>query len=156
MERRVKINKDRLNSVARELTDNERQRMSERRKNRHWITASSAIAAKIKRQLRIKNITQLELAQILGITPANVTRYLNGKTNFELKTLVEIERAIGVHIIDRDVIPSENKGCALNVNVSVKIPVMKEELYQIKSTGEDALINLTPLKGKSKELYIYG
>ena len=84
----MKTNIDKLNNIARDLTLKERERMKERRKNRHWLCASSAIAAKIKRQLRILGLTQSDLAVMLGVTPANITRYLNGQTNFELKTLV--------------------------------------------------------------------
>lgn len=101
------INKEKLNAIAEPLTSLERERMDERRRNRYWRAASSAIAAKIRRKLQKLNMSQTELAELLGITPANVTRYLSGRTNFELKTLIEIERAIGLHIIDRTVVPEE-------------------------------------------------
>ena len=155
MEERVRIDIDKVNVLARELSDTERRRMDERRKNRHWISASSAIASKIKRQLKVKGISQLELAEMLGITPANVTRYLNGKTNFELKTLVEIERAIGVHIIDREVIPQEAANKPLNVNVTFNIPVDFNP-YDEEKVNETVSINLEGIKGKSKKLYAYG
>ena len=155
MEERVRIDIDKVNVVARELSGTERSRMEDRRKNRHWISASSAIASKIKRQLKVKGISQLELAEMLGITPANVTRYLNGKTNFELKTLVEIERAIGVHIIDREVIPQEVANKPINVNVTFNIPVDFDPCDEEK-VNEPAFINLEGIKGKSKKLYAYG
>lgn len=106
---KLRVNVDRLNCVARELTNEERQVMENRRRDRHWMSASSAIASKIKRHLRVNGITNMEFADMLGITPANVTRYLNGRTNFELRTLVEIERVLGLHIINRDVVPRMEK-----------------------------------------------
>ncbi len=113
---KLRVNVDRLNCVARELTSEERNLMEARRRDRHWMSASSAIASKIKRYLRVNGITNMEFAEMLGITPANVTRYLNGKTNFELRTLVEIERALGLHIIDREVVPQkEKKAVAIQV-----------------------------------------
>lgn len=123
----MKTNIDRLNNIARDLTLTERERMTERRKNRHWLCASSAIAAKIKRQLRILGLTQSDLAEMLGGTPANVTRYLNGQTNFELKTLVEIERKLGIRIIDRNVIPEEDSKSpsVLKVSYNFTIPSIK-------------------------------
>lgn len=113
---KLRVNVDRLNCVARELTSEERNLMEARRRDRHWMSASSAIASKIKRHLRVNGITNMEFAEMLGITPANVTRYLNGKTNFELRTLVEIERALELHIIDREVVPQkEKKAVAIQV-----------------------------------------
>lgn len=155
MEERVRIDVDKVNVVARELSGAERSRMDERRRNRHWIAASSAIASKIKRHLKVKGISQLELADMLGITPANVTRYLNGKTNFELKTLVEIERALGVHIIDRDVIPQDAVDKSINVKVTFNIPVDYNPC-DVERGNETTFINLEGIKGKSKKLYAYG
>lgn len=107
MENKITFDLDKLNAIARPLDDAMRARMEERRRNRHWQSASASIAAKVRRALRTQGITQAQLADTLGITPANVTRYLNGKTNFELKTLIELERALNIHIIDREVIPSQ-------------------------------------------------
>ena len=89
-----------LNEIARDLTASERERMSERRRERYWQVASSAIAAKVNRQLRLKGISRTDFAELLGVTPANVTRYLNGKTNLELRTIVEMERVLNIRIID--------------------------------------------------------
>jgi len=104
----MEINIERINAIAEPLPELTRERMASRKSNRHWKAASSAIAAKIKRQLKKKGITQAAFAEMLGITPANVTRYLNGSTNFELRTLIEIERALGLTIIDRQVVPDED------------------------------------------------
>lgn len=99
------INKSRLKEVATPLNESARRRMMERKADRYWKAASSAIAAKVRRQLKITDTSRVKLAEILGVTPANITRYLNGTTNFELRTLVELERALGIEIINKDVIP---------------------------------------------------
>lgn len=72
-----------------------------RKTDRYLILASTTIASKIARAMRVKNIKNIEMANILGVTPANITRYLSGKANFELKTLVEFENALGISLIDR-------------------------------------------------------
>lgn len=116
----MQINKDKLNAIAKPLAVTDRQIMVNRRKDRRMHTASAAIAAKILRQMRIKGINKKTLSEELGITPANVTRYLGGKCNFELRTLVEIERILDITIIDRNVIPSkeENKIIVIEVETS--------------------------------------
>lgn len=101
------VNKSRLKEVATPLNESARRRMMERKADRYWKAASSAIAAKVRRQLKITDTSRVKLAEILGVTPANITRYLNGTTNFELRTLVELERALGIEIINKDVIPTK-------------------------------------------------
>lgn len=100
------MDKNKLNAIAVPLSDTDKARMQSRRQDRYWKLASSAIAAKIQRQLKVKGITRMKLAEMLDITPANITRYLSGETNFELKTLVEIERVLGIDIINRQIVPT--------------------------------------------------
>ncbi|MBD5183343.1 MAG: helix-turn-helix domain-containing protein [Bacteroidales bacterium] len=152
----MKTNIDKLNNIARDLTLKERERMKERRKNRHWLCASSAIAAKIKRQLRILGLTQSDLAVMLGVTPANITRYLNGQTNFELKTLVEIERKLGIKIIDKTVVPEDSKSSIiLKVTYNYSLPIFKESDSQSECIN-DSFIGINKI-GKDKEnLLVYG
>lgn len=147
-----------LNDIARDLTLTERERVKERRKNRHWWCASSAIAAKIKRQLRVKGLTQSDLAEMLGVTPANITRYLNGQTNFELKTLVEIERKLGITIIDRKVIPEEDSKSpfVLKVSYNFTIPSINGFDEKKSENSDSSFIGIIG-GGKDKgNLLIYG
>lgn len=101
----MRIDKNRLNAMAKPLPENVRNKMADRRMDRHWKSVSSAISAKILRHMKENGISKSGLAEILNITPANITRYLNCDTNFELKTLVEIERALGIEIINKSVVP---------------------------------------------------
>lgn len=89
------------------MTDERRRELDKEYGEVDFNNASGSIANKIRRRLRVLGMTQAEFAARLNTSPANVSRYLGGKTNFELRTLLEIERAIDVHIIDRDVIPQE-------------------------------------------------
>lgn len=154
----MRIDREKLNDVARELSDGEKSRMKERKKLRHLNAASSAIALKIKRQLKILELSQLQLAEMLGVTPANITRYLSGKTNFELKTLVEIERALGIKIIDRTVIPAEEiKPLVVNVNYSFDLQTLKatDKISAMEANSAYA-INIDSRIPKNKEIFVYG
>lgn len=116
----MRVDKSKLKEVAVPLSENSRNRMLERRADRYWKAASCAIAAKVRRQLKATNTSRVKLAEILGVTPANITRYLNGSTNFELRTLVELERSLGIEIINRDVIPrKESMPVILNIEYTV-------------------------------------
>lgn len=89
-------------AISSPMSEEAIMRRKQRQAERALVLASTAIAAKIGRALRTKNIKNTEFAKMLGVTAANVTRYLSGKTNFELKTLVEIERVLDIRLINRD------------------------------------------------------
>lgn len=67
--------------------------------------ASSAIAAKIRRRLRMLGMSNADFAKAIGTYAPTVTKWLSGTHNFELKTLVDIEDVLDIAIIDRNVIP---------------------------------------------------
>lgn len=123
----MKFYKEKLNCVARSLSGGERDNMESRRKDRYWKAASSAIAAKVRRQLKATGTSRVMLAEKLGVTPANITRYLNGSTNFELKTLVELERALDLHIIDRSVVPVNHDNV---ITLEVKYTINSSEVNE--------------------------
>lgn len=133
----MNVNKEKLKAVAQPLPEEHAKRMQQRRADRYWRAASSAIAAKIIRQLGVLKMSRVQLAEKLGITPANITRYLSGTTNFELNTLVEIERALGINIIDRNVIPSSQTS---QVNITIE--------YRTENCAQSS-VNMSKL-GKSK------
>lgn len=70
--------------------------------------ASSAIAAKIRRRLRILGMSNAEFANAIGTYPSTVSKWLSGSHNFELKTLVDIEDILDIIIIDRNVISDKS------------------------------------------------
>ena len=58
------------------------------------------IAMQIRRELRKQGITHAEFAKRLGVDPSIVTRYLSGKHNFQLRTLVKVQQILGIDIIN--------------------------------------------------------
>lgn len=96
----MKFNVEKLKAVARPMTQEERAAMDYRAENADWLRLSAAIALKIRKLLRQQGMTQVDLAARLGVTPPQVSKLLSGKINFELKTLVGIQNAIGKPVID--------------------------------------------------------
>lgn len=74
--------------------------MDYRAENAEWLQFSATIALKIRKLLRQQGLTQADLASRLGVTPPQVSKLLSGKINFELKTLVSIQQALGMPIIE--------------------------------------------------------
>ncbi len=96
----MKFNVEKLKAVARPMTREEKTAMVYRTENAEWLKLSAAIALKIRKLLRQQSMTQVELADRLGVTPPQVSKLLSGKINFELKTLVSIQQALGKPIIE--------------------------------------------------------
>lgn len=96
----MKFNVEKLKAVARPMTQEERTAMDYRTENANWLQLSATIALKIRKLLRQQGMTQVDLAARLGVTPPQVSKLLSGKINFELRTLVSIQNALGKPIID--------------------------------------------------------
>lgn len=138
------LDKNKLMEVATPMSDESRSKMHQRKKDRYWKAASAAISAKVRRQLKVSGTTRVKLAESLEVTPANITRYLSGETNFELKTLVELERALDIEIINRSVIPEEDKRPVI-IEVRYDYPLNDE--WQSSEIGVGRNKNKYPIYG---------
>ena len=70
-----------------------------REDNEDWIECSSQIAFRVLQALRIKQMTQQELADLMGIDFTVVSKMLKGNVNFQLKTICKLENALGMRLI---------------------------------------------------------
>jgi len=116
------FNLNRLNEVAKQPSEKERNEAKFRDENRDWLLKSALIALEIHRYLRQNGMTQSQLAKKMGISPAMVTKLLSGKENLSLKTVCGIERVIQFELLK---VPSYEKGTFMKCDL-VKMP--EEEL----------------------------
>ena len=56
------------------------------------------IAKTIQQQRKAKGLTQQELANLLGVSQAMVSRWENGEENFTIITLARISAALGIEL----------------------------------------------------------
>ena len=68
------------------------------RENKDWLRKSAKIALCVKRALRVKGITQRELASRMGVSPQYVGRILKGQENLTLAVIAKIEKALQLTI----------------------------------------------------------
>ncbi len=68
--------------------------------NADWLKLSQAIALRILRTLRAKNISQKELAEKIGVSPQQVNKIVKGKENLTLETISKIQTALGVSLMN--------------------------------------------------------
>lgn len=98
------FNLKKLQEVAKPASAQELEEAKYREENRDWLEKSMLIALYLERVLRIKGISKKQLAEMIDVTPAQVTKLLSGKENLGLKTITKIEKVLGVSLIN---IPSE-------------------------------------------------
>ena len=63
------------------------------------VSKNVAIAVRIIKTLRAQGKTRRDLARLLGKSESEITRWLSGFHNLELKTIYKIEKVLGVDII---------------------------------------------------------
>ena len=71
------------------------------------------LTEQISARMKEKGMTRAKLAAVLGVTPAAVTKLLNGNPNFTLKTLLKVADALGLEF---------------TVSLGAKMPVIKPVL----------------------------
>ena len=62
------------------------------------VSKTLDIVERIQAILEGKRMTQKDLASALGKSPSEISKWMSGLHNFELKTLVKIEEALGEEI----------------------------------------------------------
>ena len=118
--------------------------------NRAWLVKSQAIALKILKTIRVRGLTQKELAEKLNVAPQQVSKWVKGQENFTLETLVKIEQALNIALIEipmerpfieakQIVIFEKEREHRENIYLSTKSPIMIKmdysniiETYQLK------------------------
>jgi ribosome-binding protein aMBF1 (putative translation factor) len=72
-----------------------------RKKNHDWLHYSRKIAIVVAMSLEEQNMSQKQLAELIGCSPQYVSRLLKGEENLTLETLCKLERALKVSVIQR-------------------------------------------------------
>ena len=123
----MKFNAERLKSIAQPMTDEERAKMNYRIENADWLRMSATIALKIRKILRSQNISQVEFASRMKVTPAQVSKLLSGKVNFELKTISKLQSVLGESIIDIDLSVKPKNEIEQNISTQVVFVYVKSD-----------------------------
>lgn len=136
----MKIDKAKLHETAVEENFEEQHLSADIRKNRSLYKASMKIAMKIKRAIRIANMSQLQLAQKMEMDPAALSRCLNGKANMELRTLVKFEEVLGITIIDRSISPYSHCNQQPQPSFHIKFVILASELQKSYNASTNSLL----------------
>lgn len=95
----MSINIEKLMQAALPVSEKERKEADFRKANKEWLRKSAKIALAIRRELRLKGMTQQDLAAKMGLSPQYVGRILKGQENLTLETISKLEAAIGISLV---------------------------------------------------------
>lgn len=87
-----------MNLVSQEKT-NSVDKLVERIKNRAFLKESQYIARKIIFRMDELNLTQNDFAKILGVSPQQVNKYVSGKENFTINTLIKLQTELNISLL---------------------------------------------------------
>lgn len=89
------------------------------REEQERIDYKMMLAAKIYAALKSKGWKSLDLAQALELkSPSLISKWLSGTHNFTVDTLVDIQRVLGINLVNAQVNQSTS---TLNVNLTVNV-----------------------------------
>jgi transcriptional regulator with XRE-family HTH domain len=68
--------------------------------NEEWLNKALKIVLKVLSVMRERKITQKDLAELLQVTPQRINTILRGDENLTLETIVKLEKALQMEIIE--------------------------------------------------------
>ena len=92
-------NLDKLHKTAQPRSEEANGRTSWRRENREWLRMSQSIALQVLDYLHSTGLTQKELAERMGVSPAYIAKLVKGGENLSLETICKLHEALGIKLV---------------------------------------------------------
>ena len=96
----MSTNKEKFMKLVSEDTSNTVEWMKERNGNRRLYHFSGKLALAILHRLDQLNWTQTRLAEEMGVTKQQVSKWLSGKENFKIETILKIGEVLKTTLIE--------------------------------------------------------
>ncbi len=99
----MSIDKDRIEKKIAEMasknpTSKWRENLEYDKKNWEWLKMSSNVAFAVLEVLDHRNMTQVELANKMGVSRQQISRILRGQENLTIETISKLQTALGVKL----------------------------------------------------------
>ena len=92
--------KEKLSNLASDQPSDWKAKAKYRRENREWLKKSAAIAVQVLDALKAQKLSQKDLSERMNISPQQISKIVKGQENLTLKTISDLENALGIQIID--------------------------------------------------------
>ncbi len=153
-----------LNSIAVEDTSNWEVEFDWREENKDWLANSAKTALRILRTLKSRNISQKEFAEMLGVSPQQVSKIVKGQENFTYQTINKIEKALSISLME--IITSDKPKEAIVKYITVKeirevveyvpIYVSTESTKPFNSRKQDLYFDFTMDDAYKNDCFAFG
>ncbi|KPQ18998.1 MAG: putative transcription factor [Algoriphagus marincola HL-49] len=88
-----------IKDISVQSTENWMEKVAWRKANKVWLRKSADIALRILDALEDLGWNKARLAEEMGVSPQQVSKYVKGEENFKLETICNLEKALGVDLI---------------------------------------------------------
>lgn len=95
----MELNLNKLNEIAQPRSNSAIMRAEARKKSSAWRAMSQDVALAMLYYLRKNGMTQKQLAEKMGVSPAQVAKLVRGTENLKLETIAKIEEALETQIV---------------------------------------------------------
>lgn len=130
MEKSNKI--DNYKKIISKTTSGWMQKAKWRRENKYWLKKSQKIAISILQELDNQGITQVALAAKLNVEPQQINKIVKGAENLTLKTICQLEMALGITLISVDTNVFLNTGNISTVAVNSETSNSEESFIELQ------------------------
>lgn len=89
-----------------------KEKALQRQENEKWLEKSAAIALKVLRELRMKSLSQKELAEKMNVSAQYINKLVKGRENLSLDTICKLEEALDITLFS---VPQ----CTVSLSVSL-------------------------------------
>lgn len=96
----MKTNTDKFDALVSPEQSGWQVKAQERMHSGRWQDKAFDIALQVLRHIRTNRITQVQLAESMGVTPQYIHKILQGKENLTLETICKIESALSINIVE--------------------------------------------------------
>ena len=76
-----------------------RANVENRKRDRKWLRKSALVALKILEALDNKNMSKVDLANVLGVSRQRINEIVKGRENMTIQTMVALEDALGIVLL---------------------------------------------------------
>jgi transcriptional regulator with XRE-family HTH domain len=92
-------NYDNLKKLVSDQPSSWREKAELRKGKKRWLKRSSIVALKVLEALRIRGMKQSDLAQLLGVSPQQVSKIVKGQENLTIETLDKLEEVLKINLL---------------------------------------------------------
>lgn len=143
----MSTNKKKILKLVSEDTSNTLEWMEERQKNRSLYRFSGKIAFAILHRLDQLNWTQTRLAEEMGVTKQQVSKWVKGKENFKIETILKIGGVLKTRLIE---VPQSSFG----IETIKETDILESSYNESYKINESQVIALnTMLVAEPEEMY---